>query len=485
MAQWVNRAVALLDASLTRTPHELNEIDWKVTLSPDKKRISEHLSAFANHPGGGYLVFGVDNQGVPKGISPSDVDPTMATLTNLARAALDQQLSLMHCVAMYREVPLLFVHIPESDVKPVVLRGRPLDETFVRVGATTRKASRQEVGSLMLNSRTPRWEDLCASTLLDDDGLLSALSPAPIIELLGKPYPNSKGEMLNFLKDQAFITRDPRGGGHITNLGAIAAAREIATFPDLSRKAVRVIIYAGRTKVIAKHEQVGTRGYAVGFEALMQYVTGHLPQTEVIDRAFRRTMPVFPEIAMREVIANALIHQDFSISGTGPMIDIYDDRVEITSPGGLLPTKTLNRLIGTQPESRNEKLARAFRLYRICEERGSGIFKAAQAIELHGLPAMNFQSAPGYFKVTLFGPRSYAQMSVGERLDACYQHAVIKHISNEMMTNKSLRERLRMPESRRSMISALIQQSMDRGDIKPADPENKSRKFTQYLPFWA
>lgn len=76
-------------------------------------------------------------------------------------------------------------------------------------------------------------------------------------------------------------------------------------------------------------------------------------------------------------------------------------------------------------------------------------------------------------------------MTPSERLDACYQHAVLKHLSGGAMTNKSLRERLKMPEKRSSMVSALLQEATDRKLIKPANPENKSRKFAEHVPFWA
>jgi predicted HTH transcriptional regulator len=161
------------------------------------------------------------------------------------------------------------------------------------------------------------------------------------------------------------------------------------------------------------------------------------------------------------------------------------DRIEISNPGGLLPSKQLDRLIGTQPESRNEKLARAFRRYGICEERGSGLIKAGEEVEIYGLPPMEFKNGPNFFKVTLYAPRTFAQMSARERLDACYQHAVLKYFSDFAMTNKSLRERLKMPEKRRSMVSALIQEAVEKKLIKQADPENKSKKFTEYLPYWA
>ena len=218
---------------------------------------------------------------------------------------------------------------------------------------------------------------------------------------------------------------------------------------------------------------------------ILQFVMSLLPQSEVIQQALRVTRTVYPEIALREIIANALIHQDFSITGAGPLIEIYDDRIEVSNPGGLLPSKRLDRLIGTQPESRNEVLARAFRRYKICEERGSGLLKAGLEVELYGLPPIQFEAGPTHFKVTLHSPRTFAQMAPKERLNACYQHAVLKHYSDSALTNQSLRQRLKMSERQRSAVSQLIQEAIDQKLIKPADPENKSRKFAEYVPIWA
>lgn len=121
----------------------------------------------------------------------------------------------------------------------------------------------------------------------------------------------------------------------------------------------------------------------------------------------------------------------------------------------------------------------------ICEERGSGLLKAGLEVELYGLPPIKFEAGPTHFKVTLFTPRTFAQMSQQERLNACYQHAVLKHFSDGALTNQSLRERLKMPEKQRSMVSVLIQEATDLKLIKSADPENKSKKFAEYVPFWA
>jgi predicted HTH transcriptional regulator len=226
-------------------------------------------------------------------------------------------------------------------------------------------------------------------------------------------------------------------------------------------------------------------GYAVGFSGLIEYVLSRLPHSEVIRRALRQNQSLYPPLALREIIANALIHQDFSITGAGPMIEIYDNRIEISNPGRLLPSKKLDRIIGAQPESRNERLAKAMRRYKVCEERGSGLIKAGTEIELFGLPPIEFVEGDNWFKVILHAPRSFKEMSSQERLMACYQHAVLKHYAGGIMTNASLRERLKMSEKQRSVVSLLIQEAVDRGLIKTADPSNKSKKFAEYVPAWA
>lgn len=485
MKTWSAKALELLQASLKPPRHELNELDWKTEISQDKERLTEHLSAFANYPGGGFLVFGVDRVGNPVGIAEEQVSTTINQLASLGRDALEPPVLLDNAIETYDNNRLLFIHINESSVKPVHRRGKSIEHAFVRSGGTTRKASRQDIGNLMLQSRTPHWEELRASVLLSDEEVVARLDAGPILEMLERPVPVDQENMIRWLVDEKFIIREPAGGCFVTNLGAIASAKKLADFGDLVRKAIRVIVYDGVNKVQTKQEIEGHKGYAIGFSGLLRSIISFLPQSEVIENALRQKRSVYPEIALREIIANALIHQDFSITGVGPLVEIFDDRIEISNPGGLLPSKQLDRLIGTQPESRNEHLARAFRRYKICEERGSGLLKAGVAAELYGLPPIQFDAGTNYFRVTLYRPRTFSEMSHKERLDACYQHAVLRHFSGNAMTNTSLRERLKMPEKQRSMVSEIIQESIKQGRIKPADPDNTSRKFAEYVPYWA
>lgn len=82
---------------------------------------------------------------------------------------------------------------------------------------------------------------------------------------------------------------------------------------------------------------------------------------------------MYPELSIRELVANALIHQDFSQTGNSVMIEIYSNRLEVTNPGE--PLVDTDRFLDTPPKSRNEILASFMRRINICEERGSGIDK--------------------------------------------------------------------------------------------------------------
>jgi ATP-dependent DNA helicase RecG len=486
MKSWINRAIALLDKSLNPIPQELNELDWKEDLSPNNQKLSKHLSAFSNLPGGVFLVFGIENKaGVVQGIDMAKSELIVQKLSSLARDTVDPEVALDHKIEMYIGKPLLFIHIKESATKPVHLRTGTIEDSFIRSGGTTQKASRQEIGGLMLNSKNPVFEDLHVSKLLPADDVLTLLDYAKVLELLGKPITHQSDAILHWLEQENMIKAVDDAGYYITNLGALTAANSLKDFDSLARKAVRVIKYKGNNKIITEKEYPGNKGYAISFEALLLFVKALLPSSEIIKTALRTETSIYPDIALRELIANALIHQDFSVKGAGPMIEIFDNRIEISNPGKLLPSKSVDRLIGTTPQSRNDALASAFRRYNICEERGSGFQKSVAAIELYGLPPLRFEELANSFRVTIYAPRNFAELSPLERIEAAYQHCVLQYYSASAMTNTSLRERFKMHDKQRSQVSLVIKEALNRNIIKPKDPNNASTKFAEYVPFWA
>jgi ATP-dependent DNA helicase RecG len=288
--------------------------------------------------------------------------------------------------------------------------------------------------------------------------------------------------MVSALAADHLIVKAAGNRWHITNLGAIVLAKQLTDFPSVARKAVRVITYDGISRVKSIKEQTGSRGYAVSYQNLIAYITGLLPSNEVIEKAIRKTVPMYPELAVRELVANALIHQDFAVTGSGPMIEIFRDRMEITNPGD--PLIAPERFLDLPPRSRNEQLAALMRRFGICEERGSGIDKVVFEIELYQLPAPLFEIVSGSTRTSLFAHQPLNQMDKAARIRACYLHACLRYVSHEVMTNASLRERFGIEEHNKATVSRMIREAVDSRLVLPQDPA-AAPKMMRYVPFWA
>lgn len=294
--------------------------------------------------------------------------------------------------------------------------------------------------------------------------------------------PEGREAILTALAADRMIQRSDSGQWHISNLGAILFAKRLQDFPALGRKAVRLIQYRGKGKLETVRELTGNKGYAVGFEGLIDYLKTLLPANEEIGKAFRQEVPMYPELALRELVANAIIHQDFNLSGTGPMIELFERRMEITNPG--VPLVDPQRFLDSPPRSRNEALASFMRRIGICEERGSGIDKVITQIEMYQLPAPIFEKTDEHTRVVLFAYKDYKDMEPEDRIRACYQHCCLKYVNREPMNNTSLRERFQIDEGNSAMASRIIKQAIEAGLIRLYDPK-ANRKTYRYVPSWA
>ncbi len=481
---WLTTAKDLLARTLKPVLAEINELDWKQDLSPNTLRLREHLSAFGSYPGGGFLVFGITPEGRLVGVSQIQSEQIIGKLANIARDGLEPPLQIDHALIEYGGQHLLFIRIPESFQKPIQIKGKSIEESFVRSGGQTRRMSRQEIGQAILNSRSSRYEELDAFISEDPSEILAKLDYSALYALQKKSVPSNERLLIEDLRNQKIIKQEGKKLA-ITNLGVLVCAKNVADFRGHERRGVRVVFYKGTSRIEAEREIPGKKGYAIGFGNLVQIILSRLPTSEVIKEALRTSVSIYPEVTIRELLANALIHQDFGISGMNPMVEVFSDRMEITNPGKLLSTVSVDRIIDTTPESRNELFARFMRQLGICEERGSGIDRAIEAIEVFGLPPLEFREDEHSFKAIIYTPKKYNKMTQEERIRACYQHCCLKFMCNERMTNASLRKRLSIAESNYPMISKIIKDSIAGGKIKPQDPEMKAKKHLQYIPYWA
>jgi ATP-dependent DNA helicase RecG len=220
----------------------------------------------------------------------------------------------------------------------------------------------------------------------------------------------------------------------------------------------------------------------LAFRASFHSLSAQLPQNEVIENALRKSVKLLPQDSVRELVANALIHQDLSIGGASPMIEIYANRIEISNPGE--PIVPVERFIDGY-QSRNERLADFMRRMSICEEKSSGIDRVVHQAEAFQLPAPDFRAGYRRTVVIVYGPKPFEEMGREDRVRACYQHCALRWVVSEQMTNQSLRERFGLSESKAAVTSQVIAATIEAGLIKPDEAVGGSRKYARYLPFWA
>ena len=330
----------------------------------------------------------------------------------------------------------------------------------------------------------PAFELQIAKHDLSSDEVVSLLDIQGYFDLMQVPLPETRDGMIDRFIREKLLVKNTKGMYDITNLGAILFAKDMKNFETVSRKAMRVIVYDGNSKIKTKRDITGTKGYAMGYEAMVSYVMGQIPTNEVITDALREEHPMYPKLAIRELIANALIHQDFEVGGSSAMVELYDNRIEISNPGK--PIITTDRFID-EYQSRNEKLADMMRRLRICEEKGSGIDKTLFEIEFYQLPAIDIQASETRTIVKMFAHKRFADMGKKERITACYQHCSLKYVMSEHMTNTSFRERFGLSDTKtnKDVISKVIGHALEEGKVKYSDPENKSKRYAKYIPYWA
>lgn len=330
------------------------------------------------------------------------------------------------------------------------------------------------------------FEGNTAKADLELGDALALLGIGHYYDILGKHQPSTASGIAHDMLAEGLLLRQDNGLYAVTNLGAILLAKRLEDFPGLSRKGLRVVQYRGdgRTERIREFPpDDGGEGYAMALGNALTFIGAALPAREEIIGAERVGKTEYPPIALREAVANALIHQDFSVSGTGPTVELFDRRIEITNPGA--PLVEIDRLIDNPPKSRNEKLAALMRRFRLCEEMGTGWDKIAVACEKAKMPAPRmvvFEEA-GATRVTIEAWRPFSAYSLEDRVHACYLHACLCHVQQTQMSNATLRERLGLPETSAGMVSRVIKEAVARHLIKPHDP-SAGRRYMKYIPYW-
>ncbi|WP_060825106.1 ATP-binding protein [Sulfurospirillum cavolei] len=482
-----NDYVISLIKELIKQPNETEWLEFKHN-NDDKEMIGEYISALSNSAAlnsktNAYMIWGVDDAThkiLGTTFKPSATTKGNEALENWLLKLLTPKIDFKFYEVTIDEKEVVLLEIAPANINPVTFSG----VEYIRLNSHKKKLKElpeKERELWRVFDRIP-FEKQIAVDNIDDSEVLNYLEYTKYFELLNLPLPENRQAILESLTNDDLIKKTENGKYSITNLGAILFAKNLNSFSNLKRKAIRVIQYKDNTKFETIKEREGTKGYAVGFEGLIDYINNILPSNEVIKQAFRENVRMYPELSIREIVANAIIHQDFFQTGSSVMIEIFSNRFEVTNPG--TPLVDTDRFLDSPPKSRNEALASFMRRIGVCEERGSGVDKIVMQSEIYQLPAPIFEKTNEHTVAILFAHKELKDMDKSDKTRACYQHASLRYIQRDYMTNTSLRERFDIDKKNISMVSKIINETLKEKKIFIYD-ESVGSKARKYIPWWA
>ncbi len=476
--------ISILDGVITNHINESEIIEYKVDFY-DPFKIAKYVSALSNVAAmkdekRAFMFWGIENDTLK--VVGSEFNPQEKKVNNESFIAWLSQLT-NGCEFEFRNVEyegknIVVLIVPAAKWVETKFKG----VAYIRVDSTTPALDNYPEKKRLLWSKLVRecFEDEIAISAISPKNIFELLDYSTYYKMLKLKIPDNEEDILHMLESEGCLSRESTLSGYysITNLGAMLLANNIENFKGLKNKAIRVIKYEGINRLNATVDRTFSKGYATEFFELLEFLKDILPSKEVFDNGVREEIS-YPDIILRELIPNMMIHQDFLIKGQQPRIEIFDDRIELLNAGE--PLIPINRFLDMAPISRNEALAKLMHKLRICEERGSGIDRVFQAIETHKMPATVFKSENFSVTAIAYLNKPWESYTKEDKINVCYQHCCyLYYLEQKPMTNQSLRERINLGNKNYALISRVIADARNAKLIKPTAENSK-----KYIPFWA
>ncbi len=465
--------------------HESEFVEFKGSNNAPEN-VGQLVSALANgavlqKKDEAYLVYGVndDRRVVGTTFEPSTTKIGGQPFLNWLPTGLDHCEALQYIQVDHPQGRALIIVIPRARTYPVKFKG----DEYIRVGESKKKLSEHPELARKLWEQILRisFEDGNASDLLTENEVFDLLDFTPYYTRRDQAVPSLRKTILGHMVNEAVVS-SKLGRYFITNLGAILFAKDMSNFDSLLNRSVRVIKYKGNDKSAVERSQDGQMGYALSLDNLVDFLMLLLPSEEYLEGGTRKTRQTYSREMVKELATNMVTHQDFSVSGYAPRVEIYTDRIEFTNPGA--PVIEVARFLDSN-NSRNPRLAKLMRTMKLCEERGMGIDIVEAECEKMYLPSPSITTSDDFTRVIVFDHKTLRQFNSYERINLVYMHCCLQHIKHASMTNETLRSRFAEGVLSSTVASRWIGEALEKGMIKPFDPTSISRKQARYIPCWA
>lgn len=387
------------------TQPEGRRLEFKEAL-PTVAELVKTIIAFANDAGG-ELFIGIKD--TPRQIIGIHEDALIAMEEKISNMIFDQCVPVILPEISFIQVEgkyVIRIQIHKGGNPPYYQKTKTIqDGTFIRVGSSNRLASAEMVAELMRQRQNTSF-DSELSYIKDVENL--------DIEAFSKQFSEVTGELLNHkVLVRLDLIRTEQGRQLATNALILLSDDELRRklFPFASVECAR---FKGTTPGNFIDQKTIDVNIGLQAEHAYQFVLRHISKSSAeYVGVYRNDRWEYPVIAIREAIRNAIIHRDYSLTGKDVKIAIFDDKIEITSPGKLLPSVDFDDMESGQSDIRNKILAPVFKKLGIIEKWGNGLQLIAN--ELKGYPEIGFDwKEPGLsFRVVFFKKNFVAESAEG------------------------------------------------------------------------
>ena len=401
-------------------------MEYKVN-NCEPELIGEYISALSNsaticNKEKAYLLWGINDktheiQGTS--FSPKKAKKGNEELENWLTGGLKPRVDFKFIEVRTDKETVVVMEIPAAVNTPTSFKGTE----FIRVGSYKKKLKDypEKERKLWLSFEQKPFELRVAMENVSASKVTELLDCAAYYTLMKLPLPSNRDAIIHNMVDEEFIREMDNGNFAITNMGALLLAKDLNVFAHLKRKAIRVIKYKGNGKTNAIREQVFTKGYAIQFDDITDYIMTLIPQEEEIDGGRRQEHIMFPRKAIREMLGNMIIHQDLTAHGSGPVMEIFDTKVE---------------------------------------------------------------TGDDFTRTKLYWYDNLNDWKKDDKIRTCYLYTCYCYVNEIEVANAVLRERFGVEEKNKAIISRIIKDTIDAGFIKLSD-ENAAPKLRRYIPYWA
>jgi len=409
-----------LIAEVTQHQCELDDVEVKSAQKGTPQWLYEAISAFANRTGGGVLLFGLDEDRNFDLCGVGDAHKLQEDISSLANSEMEPPLRPEFTVQQIEGKTIVAVEVEElpADKRPCFYKPAGLQKgSYIRVANTNRVMTDYEIFGYVCGRAQPTFDEeiVRGATVEDlnrtklDEYIVNLKRSRPQASYLNRPFEQILIR-LGIAQKDGDVLRPTLAG--LLVFGEYPQQFE----PQL---VITYLQYFGTTETekgprgarfLDNQKFEGTVGEMV--EAAVNHILAHIRKSSLIEGLYRRDIPEYPEEAIREAIANAVAHRDYSnfVRGSYVQVRLFADRLEVQNPGGLYGSVT-EETLEFENSTRNRALMRLLEDVHIVENRGSGIASMIEAMRKANLEPPRFGDKRTSFLVTfrshtLMGPQA-------------------------------------------------------------------------------